>query len=132
MGNGVGHGVPTLTRVVRPQLRRRGTEARLVLTAGDAAKKPDVPLLKTIAKARAWFEAISAGGARSLVEIAMHEGVTGKYVGNLISLAFLAPTVVEAIAAGRQPVELTAKALIARARTLPRDWVAQARQLGLR
>ncbi len=126
-------GIPALTRLVPLQLKRRGVETRLVLTDGsNTAAKPDLPLLSSVARARAWAEEFTSGSPRSLTQIATSDGVTDKYVGNLLSLAFLAPAVVEAISAGRQPVELTAKMLIARARALPLEWAAQVRQLGLR
>ena len=44
-------------------------------------------------------------------------------------LAFLAPDIVEAILAGRQPVEFTANR-IRRVGTLPLDWDDQRRRLG--
>jgi hypothetical protein len=46
-----------------------------------------------------------------------------------LPLAFLAPQIIEAIAAGRQPAELTAHRLI-RNIDLPIDWAAQKRSLG--
>jgi len=111
-------------------MKRRGIETRLVLASGRISKMPNLPLLKSVAKARAWFEEIVSGKVGSLVEIASREGVTDTYVANLLSLALLAPAVVEAIAAGRQPVTPKTKALISRARSLPLDWATQARQLG--
>jgi hypothetical protein len=45
-------------------------------------------------------------------------------------LAFLAPTIVEAIATGHQPVELTAKALTERIE-LPLLWSEQERSVGI-
>ena len=46
-----------------------------------------------------------------MVEIAKCNGVGKQYVSRLIRLALLAPEMVERIAAGRQPPELTAQAL---------------------
>jgi hypothetical protein len=43
-------------------------------------------------------------------EIAEREEVSARYVRRLMRLAFLAPEIVEAIAAGNQPPELTAEA----------------------
>ena len=48
----------------------------------------------------------------------------------LLRLAFLAPDIVEAIAADRQPAELTAETLIKRV-VLRFDWAAQKRMLGI-
>ena len=49
-----------------------------------------------------------------------------RYVGRLIRLAFLAPPIVEMIAQGRQPAELTAEMLTRRI-ILPLEWEAQKR-----
>jgi hypothetical protein len=48
----------------------------------------------------------------------------------LLRLAFLAPDIVEAIAAGDQPSELTAEALAERI-DLPLLWTAQAKAVGI-
>lgn len=51
-------------------------------------------------------------------------------VRRLLRLAFLAPEIVEAIAAGRQPPELTAEALAERIE-LPLLWTEQAQAVGI-
>ena len=51
-------------------------------------------------------------------------------VSRIIQLAFLAPDIVEAILAGRQPVELTPRRLM-RIGELPLEWHRQRRLLGL-
>ena len=60
-----------------------------------------------------------------MVEIAKRNGVGKQYVSRLIRLAFLAPEMVERIAAGRQPLELTAQALRSGRFDIPVDWVTQ-------
>jgi len=71
-----------------------------------------------------WFEELAAGRAASVPEIARREGVNVSYVGRLIRVAFLAPEIVEAIAAGRQPASLTADLLTRRTR-LCADWAEE-------
>src|ERR1700730_356032 len=107
------------------QLKRRGVELRLVV--GDhnrSAATVGLPLLKAVARAHRWFDEISTGKARSLAEIAAHEGLAVRYVGRLIRLAFLAPDIVESIVEGRQPTTLTAEALPRRI-DLPLSWHSQ-------
>jgi hypothetical protein len=53
-----------------------------------------------------------------------------RYVRPLLRLAFLAPEIVEAIAAGDQPPELTAEALAERI-DLPLLWTARAKAVGI-
>jgi site-specific DNA recombinase len=62
--------------------------------------------------------------------LAARAGVRRRYLRYLLPLAFLSPEIVEQIAAGRQPVELTAETLIKRV-VLPLDWAAQKRLLGI-
>ncbi len=68
--------------------------------------------------------------AKSVAKIAEREGVSDRYVRRLTRLAFLAPEIVEAIAAGDQPPELTAEALAERI-DLPLFWTAQAKAVGI-
>jgi site-specific DNA recombinase len=56
--------------------------------------------------------------------------VTAAYLYNLLRLPWLAPDVTTAIVNGRQPQQLTAKALMRMASRLPADWVAQRTMLG--
>ena len=84
----------------------------------------DLSLLKAVARAHRWFDEISTGKARSVAAIAAREGLSVRYVGRLIRLAFLAPDIVESIVEGRQPTTLTAEALTRRIE-LPLSWSAQ-------
>ncbi|MGA7869638.1 MAG: recombinase family protein [Candidatus Binatus sp.] len=107
------------------QLKRRGVELRLIV--GDhnrSAAIVDLSLLKAVARAHRWFDEISTGKARSLAAIAAREGLSVRYVGRLIRLAFLAPDIVESIVEGRQPTTLSAEALTRRIE-LPLSWCAQ-------
>jgi site-specific DNA recombinase len=66
----------------------------------------------------------------SIGELARREGIDGRSVRRLIPLGFLAPRIIEAIAEGRQPVELTVEALTRRI-DLPLLWSAQEQALGI-
>jgi len=80
--------------------------------------------LKAVARAHRWFDELSTGKAKSLAQIAKHEGLGVRYVGRLIRLAFLAPDIVESIMRGRQPMNLTAEALTRRVE-IPFEWRSQ-------
>jgi site-specific DNA recombinase len=69
--------------------------------------------------------------ARSVDELARREGIDGRSGRRLIPLGFLAPRIVEAIADGHQPVDLTVEALTRRIE-LPLLWRAQHQALGMR
>lgn len=107
------------------QLKRRGVELRLIV--GDHKRSAvivDLSLLKAVARAHRWFDELSSGKARSLAAIAARDGLTVRYVGRLIRLAFLAPDIVKSIVEGRQTTTLTAEALTRRIE-LPLSWCAQ-------
>jgi site-specific DNA recombinase len=121
----------SIKRHVPMQIRRRGVELRLVINGGArACCKTDQSLLRAVARAHCWFDDLVSGRCGSLVEIAKRNGVGKQYVSRLIRLAFLAPDMVERIAAGRQPPELTAQALRIGRFDIPVGWAAQKRALG--
>ena len=84
----------------------------------------DPALVKAIARSRQWFDGLVSGEFRSLIEIAKAEGVTDRYVGRVLPLAFLAPDIVSSVLNGTQPVQLTTEMLTKRA-DLPLDWEGQ-------
>jgi DNA invertase Pin-like site-specific DNA recombinase len=63
----------------------------------------DRALLRAVARANHWRELLESGDARSAYDLARLEGCRVSYVQRHLPLAFLAPDIVEAIAAGRQP-----------------------------
>ncbi len=121
----------TITRVFPMQIRRRGFEMRLVIQ-GSHAPVPlaDPALMKAIARGRQWADDLLAGRVESVAVLAKREAVLPNYVRRLTRLAFLAPRIVEAIATGQQPPELTAKALTERIE-LPLLWSEQERAVGI-
>jgi len=117
----------SLRLAVPARIRRRGVEQKLVIPgAGSSAttRTADPTLLRLVARSRHWFEAIASGRFASFKEIAEAEGVSEQFVSNRISLAFLAPQIVENISAGSQPADLTADALVKRIE-IPLSWSEQ-------
>ena len=111
-------------------IKRRGVEARIVL--GDSRSVspcPDNNLINAVAKAHDWFEKLTSGQANSAQEIASSEGLIRSDVSLALPLAFLAPDIVNAITAGKQPVDLTWEKL-RQALPLPSCWRKQRRLLG--
>jgi hypothetical protein len=120
----------SIARWVPMRIRRQGVELRLVI-GGDrgSSRKTDQALLSAVARAHCWFGELVSGRSRSMVEIARREGVGKQYVSRLIRLAFLAPAIVEQMAEGCQPPELTAQALRTGRLELPLIWEKQGRSL---
>ncbi len=121
-----------LTRFVPMRIKRRGVEMRLIID-GDAgpAARIDPPMLKAIARANRWSDDLVSGRVQSIGGIARREHLTGRHVRRVLRLAILAPKIVEAIAEGRQPADLTTVAMTQRI-DLPPLWSAQERALDVR
>ena len=86
-------------------------------------------LLRAIARARGWVDAILAGRIASFEDIAAAEGLAERHVRRLAPLAFLSPRIIAAIADGDAPVGLTVSRLT---HVLPHAWIAQEQMLGMR
>ena len=119
----------TFTRFVPLQMKRRGVAMRLVIGGGVSTRKTDPTLLKAVARAHKWFSELVSGRAVFTREIAAREGVNERFVRRLIPLAFLSPAIVQAIAEGRQPADLTGEAL-SRGIDIPVEWAKQNAALG--
>jgi site-specific DNA recombinase len=120
-----------LTEFIPLQMKRRGVETKLVVeNQSKNVTRTDPALLRAVARGHRWFAELAAGTAGSTIEIAKREGVNDSYVRRLIPLAFLSPAIIEAICAGRQPLDLSAEKL-RRAAPLPLEWREQQRRLGL-
>ena len=121
LNNGVAE--PTMLRLpwMRANAARKGiawkpsTQANLDPAAIDA-------LLTAIGKSRAWVDDLVEGRVQSFAEIADREKMGERHIRNLAVLAFASPRVIEAIANGKVPADLTVTTL---ARTLPHLWSLQ-------
>jgi len=112
------------------RFKRRGVEMKLdIADERERPPAPDPHLIATVAKGRHWFAQIRDGDAQSVRDLAERHGVNQGDVSRILPLGLLAPDIVEAILAGRQPIELTAKRL-KRIRDLPVSWAEQRRVLG--
>jgi len=117
------------TRFVPLQMKRRGVAMRLVIGGGISTRKTDPTLLKAVARGHKWFNELVSGRAAFAREIATREQVNERYVRRLIPLAFLSPSIVQAIAEGRHPADLTGEAL-SRGIEIPLEWAKQNAPLG--
>lgn len=116
---------------VPTRLKLCSGEMRLVIPPGNVRElrpRPNATLIKALARAHAWKEKLFSGQAPSIQTIAKAEGVTPRYVGRIIRLAFLAPDIVEAILEGYQPADLELERLM---KGIPIGWQEQRRVIGL-
>lgn len=115
----------TATLTAACAVRRRGVEAKLVITGEGACNRaPDPNLCRLIARVRLWFDQLASGKVESVRALGQRDGVHETEVTRALPLAFLAPNIVEAIIAGRQPEALTVERL-KRLSPFPSDWADQ-------
>jgi site-specific DNA recombinase len=110
-------------------VKRRGIEMRLVV-GGCGDPKVDSALIKAVARANQWLAELLSGRSKTLDEMGKRDRVSTRYVSRISRLAFLAPSIIEEIARGDQPPELTVEALSTRRGDLPLRWRAQREILG--
>jgi site-specific DNA recombinase len=84
-------------------------------------------LLAGIAKARTWLDELIAGRVLDIADLAQREKRSVRSTAMLLSLAFLAPSLVQAIAENRLPRGIG----LTRLADLPNDWSQQFKVLGL-
>ena len=84
---------------------------KLVVNGTDRPPAPDRALIAAIVQARDWANRLISGEVATMAEICAAEGLSDSYVGRLLPLAFLAPSIVEDILAGTQPATRTANGL---------------------
>jgi site-specific DNA recombinase len=116
---------------IRVALRRRSS-ARSILGLNDASALPmkaeaRAVLLRWIALGRRCVADLERGRSPDLDQFAERHGCSRRHLERMIDYAFLAPDLVKAIAEGRLPRGVSAKALA----DAPMLWSAQWRMIGL-
>ena len=118
-----------ISLTVEARRKRCGGEVHLVVPPNSSVSRehPKPPLIKAVARAHGWYEKVVQGKAFDMRSLARDAGLTDRYVRKVFRCAFLAPDIVEAILAGRQPRDLNFDKLC---QNLPLSWVDQRELLG--
>jgi hypothetical protein len=97
-----------ISLTVEAQRKRCGGEVHLIVppNSGVSPEHPKLPLIKAVARAHSWLERVIQGKVFDRRSLARAAGLTDRYVSKVFRCAFLAPDIVEAILAGRQPLDL--------------------------
>ena len=105
-------------------IRKHGRR-KLVITPDGTTTAPvtraglDSALLKALARGFRWRKLLETGDFATIEEIAASERINPSYVSRVLRMTLLAPEIVEAILAGKQPEGLT----MARAmQPFPLEW----------
>ena len=110
---------------ITSHLLRCGRQVKLILgNDNNEAPAPNGKLIEMMVQARNWFSALSSGTKTSVADVAESTGYDRTYVNRQITLAFLAPDIVEGILTGTHPPMLTPERL-RKACPLPQRWDEQ-------
>ena len=114
---------------ISARLKRTGKEMKLIVDGPADAAPADTSLIRLLVRAQKVGARLFETGSPTLKDLAREENITASYASRIVRLTFLAPDIVAAILAGKQPPELTANKLMADTR-LPLDWPGQRTALG--
>jgi hypothetical protein len=105
---------------------QRGGRKQILSPAGAAPWSPaprvDSALVNAVVRAHRWRQMIESGKYASSTELAKSEKVNDSYLSRILRLTLLAPDIIEAVLAGRQPSTLQLDELL---KPLPAAWDQQ-------
>lgn len=108
---------------------RKGQEVKLILSNEDAAER-DQTLVSLLREAMSVRREVLSAPGRTIADLAASSGRCRKRLSRLLRLSWIAPEIVDAILAGRQPQTLTVSSILAS--DLPLHWPCQKSVLGFR
>ena len=117
----------SVTVTVPFAIRKRGGR-KLVITPDGVTAAPaprtrvDSALLKALARGFRWRKLLETGIFTTIEEVAEAESINPSYVSRVLRMTLLAPEIVEAILAGRQPEGLT---MVRAMKPFPTEWRCQ-------
>ena len=128
-------GLPTLSKDGRTlmvhipiTLRHQGGRKQVVTPTGapwlPIPPRIDNTLAKAIVRAHRWRDMLESGDYATVRDLAKAEAINESYLGRVLRLTLLSPTLIEAILEGRQPATLGLDDLL---KQFPIEWD---RQLG--
>ena len=105
----------SITVFIPLTIRKRNGRPKIVppadvVPANDGGVDPHI--LKAIAKAWSWRRQLDTGAAATIDDLARAEGVTHRYVGRTMRLAYLSPAVLEKLLIKRAAPAVSIKDMI--------------------
>ncbi len=121
-----------LVTFIPMRVKRRGFKKIVIGPSANGAPsraepRKDSPLIKAVARAFHWQRLLDTGEVADSVELGRREKLDKTFVNETLRFALLAPEIVEAILASRQPPTLTLQDM---RRRVPDDWTEQLRSFG--
>lgn len=117
----------TITVHIPITLRHQGGRKQVVTPSGAAPWVPtptrvDNTMVKALVRAHRWRDMLESGDHATVRELAKAEAIDEVYLGRVLRLTLLAPSIVEAILAGTQPATLELHDLL---KPFPAEWEKQ-------
>ena len=109
--------VQTVTIEVPFTIRKRGGRKQVITPDGaspwvTSRARIDSAIVKAVARGFRWRKLLETGVYGTIDEIAKAEKINPSYVSRVLRLTLLAPSIVESILDGRQPLEMTLAGLM--------------------
>jgi hypothetical protein len=121
----------TITVRIPITLRHQGGRKQVVTPAGATPWIPIQPrvdntMVKAIVRAYRWRDMLESGDYATVRDLAKAEAINESYLGRVLRLTLLSPTLIESILEGRQPANLELDDLL---QQFPIQWDRQPRKL---
>jgi hypothetical protein len=117
----------TITVHIPITLRHQGGRKQVVTPAGatpwiPTPRRVDNTLVKAIVRAHRWRDMLESGRHATVRDLAKAEVINESYLGRVLRLTLLSPSIIEAILEGRQPPALELEGLL---KQFPIEWDRQ-------
>jgi hypothetical protein len=120
----------TATVSIPVTFRQRGGRKQILIPPGTTPWSPaprvDSAQVKAVVRAHRWRQMLESGEYASSAELAEAEKVNASYLSRILRLTLIAPDIIEAVIAGRQPSTLQLDDLL---KPLPAAWARQSGEL---
>jgi hypothetical protein len=121
----------TMTVHIPITLRHQGGRKHVVTPAGatpwlSTPARVDNTIVKAIVRAHRWRDMLESGRFATVRDLAKAEAINESYLGRILRLTLLAPTIIEAILEGRQSQALQLETLLGH---FPIEWDKQREML---
>ena len=117
----------TITVHIPITLRHQGGRKQVVTPAGatpwiPTPRRVDNTLVKAIVRAHRWRDMLESGRHTTVRDLAKAEVINESYLGRVLRLTLLSPSIIEAILEGLQPANLELDGLL---KQFPVEWDKQ-------
>ncbi|SHH41174.1 hypothetical protein [Bradyrhizobium erythrophlei] len=107
----------TITVHIPITLRHQGGRKQVVTPAGadpwiPTPSRVDNTIVKAIVRAHRWRDMLESGRHATVRDLAKAEAINESYLGRVLRLTLLSPSIIEAILEGRQPATLDLQDLL--------------------